>query len=173
MAHSLRFSRRNAEDSEARRKNQEVEEPYQVMNLFFVTLRDWLDRFGKSPSRVPGSILGKIQANFHQLIRARTGRVVDQYRLQLPELSPLVEAEGRPGWFAVPSGGFRYWLKGNGRKTRLIVLSGFRIVGRSGQRHVVTACGTRLLKEDFELVLNLNEDEVRQEDAIRPPATQS
>jgi hypothetical protein len=46
-------------------------------------------------------------------------------------------------------GGFSYWLEGEGEQTKLITESWCRVVGGSGQRHEVTAEGSRLVEEGF------------------------
>lgn len=46
-------------------------------------------------------------------------------------------------------GGFSYWLEGEGEQAKLITESWCRVVGGSGQRHEITAAGSRLLEEGF------------------------
>ena len=63
---------------------------------------------------------------------------------------PLREVESVRIWFAVPGmyGGFAYELRAEG-EPHLLVESWSRVVGGSGQRHVIGAGGTRLVAEGF------------------------
>ena len=45
-------------------------------------------------------------------------------------------------------GGFRYWFDQLGADARLITESSCRVVGGSGERHEVTARGSKLLKKE-------------------------
>jgi hypothetical protein len=100
---------------------------------------------------VPGAELLRIQDRFHALIRERARRMVEDHKLRLPELEPMLEFGQRRFWFAIPEmyGGFAYWLAGEARDARLISESFCRVVGGSGQRHEITATETRLLEEGF------------------------
>jgi hypothetical protein len=101
--------------------------------------------------RVPLEVLQKIQQNFHSTIRSRAEELVDQHSLRLPELEPLLELKKPQMWFAVPGmyGGFNYWLVGNGIDARLVSESWCRVVGGSGERHMITACGVVLEETGF------------------------
>jgi hypothetical protein len=46
-------------------------------------------------------------------------------------------------------GGFEYRLEGTGSETRLIASSWCRVAEGSGQRHEITAAGSRLVEEGF------------------------
>lgn len=94
--------------------------------------------------------LARMQAGFHALIRERAADLVDRHALRLPELEPLREVESVRIWFAVPGmyGGFAYELRAEG-EPHLLVESWSRVVGGSGQRHVIGAGGTRLVAEGF------------------------
>lgn len=100
---------------------------------------------------VPPETLAAIQAHFHEVIRGRAADLVDEHRLRLPELEPLLELEPAPFWFAVPGmyGGFKYDLEAAGVRSRLVVESWCRVCGGSGQRHVVSAAGSTLVDEGF------------------------
>jgi len=100
--------------------------------------------------RVPKEVLVAIQWHFHQLMRQRAGRLIDEHGLALPELLPLLSDTGQV-YFPIPGmyGGFRYWLAGEGAQAKLISVSACRIWGGSGQRHEVTASGARLVEEGF------------------------
>ena len=100
---------------------------------------------------VPADVLARIQANFHEVIRGRADEQVREHQLRLPELEPLLEIRQAPVWFAVPGmyGGFSYTLEADGEQSRLIVESWCRVVGGSGQRHVVSAAGSTLVDEGF------------------------
>jgi len=97
-------------------------------------------------------ILRKIETHFHAVIRARAGKFIDEHGVQLPTLAPLLLAPAKAKtWFPIPGmcGGFNYWLKGHGDKVKLIAESWCRVVEGSGQRHEVTAEGSKLVAEGF------------------------
>lgn len=100
--------------------------------------------------KIPKHILAALQYRFHQLMRSRAARLIDQHQLTLPRLADLSE-DGRQVFFPIPGmyGGFRYWLEGEGEETKLISVSFVRVVGGSGQRHEITAQGCVLLEEGF------------------------
>jgi hypothetical protein len=101
--------------------------------------------------QVPLGILLKIQQHFHEVIRGRANRLVEEHVLRLPELEPLLEMEDPKVWFAVPGmyGGFSYWLEKVGVEARLVTTSWSRIVDGSGQRHEITSAGSKLVEEGF------------------------
>ena len=103
--------------------------------------------------QVAGSILLKIQGHFHAVIRERADCFVQEHALRLPELEPFLESEVSKMWFAVPGmyGGFSFWLETSGSEAQLISESLCRIVGGSGQRHVITSSGSNLVAEGFDL----------------------
>jgi hypothetical protein len=92
-----------------------------------------------------------IQRHFHAVIRERAGNLIDEHNVVLPELRPLLTAEESNAWFPVPGmyGGFSYRLEGEGAQAKLITESWCRVVGGSGQRHEITADGSRLIEEGF------------------------
>ncbi len=100
---------------------------------------------------IPHDTLLAIQAHFHRLVLSRAATVPGANELTLPELTPLLTAPEPTAWFAVPGmyGGFSYRLEGEGMQARLISESWSRVVEGSGQRHEVTASGSKLLDEGF------------------------
>lgn len=102
-------------------------------------------------SQVPPATLRAIESYFHALIRSRAGDLIDRRNLTLPVLAPLLTSKEPKEWFEIPGmyGGFCYWLEGSGDKTKLITESWCRVVGGSGQRHEVTAHGSRLVDQGF------------------------
>jgi hypothetical protein len=103
-------------------------------------------------TKVPSEItLKAIEKHFHELIRARAGKLIAEHNLVLPELTTqLAFAKAKTG-FPIPGmyGGFSYWLEGEGDQIKLISLSWCRIAEGSGQRHEITAAGSRLVDEGF------------------------
>ena len=100
---------------------------------------------------VPPDVLAGIQRHFHDVIRGRAADLVKEHALRLPELEPMLEFRPRKFWFAIPGmyGGFAYWLAYDGSNSKLITESWCRVVGGSGQRHEITAGGSRLVDEGF------------------------
>ncbi|MFC6742118.1 ankyrin repeat domain-containing protein [Methylobacterium tardum] len=102
---------------------------------------------------VPLGVLTAMQHHFHAIIRGRVSDLVRKNALRLPELGPLLELspEAEPIWFAVPGmyGGFSYQLRLDVPTPVLISESWCRVVGGSGQRHEITATGSRLIGEGF------------------------
>ena len=100
---------------------------------------------------VPEETLKAIERHFHEVIRERAGDLIDKHGIEMPHLEDLLGKEDRKAWFPVPGmyGGFSYWLVGEGEEVKLITESWCRIVDGSGQRHVVTAAGTRLVDAGF------------------------
>jgi hypothetical protein len=101
--------------------------------------------------RVPNGVLLKIQTHFHDVIVARTDRLIQQHGIRLPELEPLLEYDATKFWFPVPGmyGGFAYQLENDGVNAKLISESWCRVVGGSGQRHEITSSGSKLVDEGF------------------------
>jgi hypothetical protein len=101
--------------------------------------------------QVPEATLRAIQQHFHEVIRGRAAELIDEQGLELPDLSPLLSTDESEAWFPIPGmyGGFRYWLEGEGETAKLITESWCRVVGGSGQRHEITAQGSRLVEEGF------------------------
>lgn len=101
--------------------------------------------------QVPTGVLLKIQAHFHAVIRRRAKREVQEHRLRLPELEPLLEFKDIRIWFPVPGmyGGFSYRLAADGVEAKLVSESWSRVVEGSGERHEVTSSGGRLVDKGF------------------------
>lgn len=101
---------------------------------------------------IPQHALQQIQQHFHDVIRQRAGHLVDQHKLELPDITPLVHNLTK-AWFPVPGpgmyGGFKYWLEGEGEQAKLISESWCRVVGGSGQRHEITTQGSKLVEQGF------------------------
>ena len=100
---------------------------------------------------VPLEILAKLQANFHTVIRVRAEALIAKYKLRLPELEPLLEIEEPIMLFTVPEmyGGFNYWLEASGPNAKLISHSWSRVVGGSGQYHMITSEGSQLMDKEL------------------------
>ncbi|MGC9258768.1 MAG: hypothetical protein ACP5I8_01640 [Phycisphaerae bacterium] len=100
---------------------------------------------------IPEDTLLAIQQHFHAVIRERAGNLVDEHRVELPDLRPLLTSDEPKAWFPVSGmyGGFSYWLEGEGDDAKLITESWCRVVGGSGQRHEITGQGSRLIAEGF------------------------
>jgi len=100
---------------------------------------------------VPLGVLLKLQAHFHAVIRSRAEELVNEHRLRLPELEPLLELEQPQMWFPVPGmyGGFSYRLEVVGVEAKLVSESWCRVVDGSGQRHEITSTGSRRVAEGF------------------------
>ncbi|TDV45547.1 ankyrin repeat protein [Actinophytocola oryzae] len=91
--------------------------------------------------------LTALRRHLHGLVRERAAELVDEQELRLPEPVVLTEL-GDPGlWFAVPGmyGGFHIVLRGE----ELAVESWSRVVGGSGQRHLITRDGCVLTEQGF------------------------
>jgi hypothetical protein len=100
---------------------------------------------------VPVEQLQALTHHFHALIRQRASELVRQHALRLPELEPLLETQVRKVWFPIPGmyGGFVYWLDEIADRTVLITESWSRVVGDSGECHVVSPSGFLLLESGF------------------------
>ena len=101
--------------------------------------------------RVPHGVLHRMQEHFHAVIIGRAQQQVQELGLRLPELEPMLEFGDERFWFAVPGmyGGFSYRLERDGVEATLISESWCRVAGGSGQRHEITASGSRLVDEGF------------------------
>ena len=100
---------------------------------------------------IPEKTLQAIQRHFHEVIRGRAAKLIAQHDVTLPELLPLLTSNDRKGWFPVPGmyGGFSYWLEGDGEDAKLVAESWCRVSEGSGQRHEVTASGSKLISQGF------------------------
>ena len=99
----------------------------------------------------PASDLDRLQAHFHELIRARAGERLGAEGASLPILAKGRGTEEEPLEFSVSgmSGGFKYWWDVSSPALRLMSESWLRTVPGSGQLHEVTPSGARLLGEGF------------------------
>lgn len=99
----------------------------------------------------PHDVLQAIQHHFHAVIRGRAAGLVDRHDLALPKLALPLPSEAEKAWFPVPGmyGGFSFWFEGEAEDLRLVTESWCRVVGGSGQRHVITAQGSDLVDEGF------------------------
>ena len=95
--------------------------------------------------------LHAIEERFHALIHERCRDLTDN--LELPKLdATTVKDKGFRTYFPVPGfyGGFSYWFqRGNDNSLELVTESWCRIMGGSGQRHVITPQKTTLVEEGF------------------------
>lgn len=98
---------------------------------------------------VPEETLQAIQRHFHELIRDQVAKLIEEHKVTLPDLAPLLTAEEPKAWFRIPGmhGGFSYWLEGEGRDTKLVTESLSGVVEGSGQLYEITASGSQLVKE--------------------------
>ncbi|HUR27731.1 MAG TPA: hypothetical protein VM509_06065 [Planctomycetota bacterium] len=101
--------------------------------------------------KIPDATLLAIQAHFHAVLRGRAAELIEEHALQLPQLESLLAVEDHKAWFPVLGmmGGFSYWLEGDGPDANLVCESWSRVVEGSGQRHEITATGSRLVGEGF------------------------
>ena len=106
---------------------------------------------GEGWPRIPEETLRAIQRHFHEVIRGRAGELIDKNGVSLPELTPLLTSSEPKAWFPIPGmyGGFSYWLEGEGEQAKPISESWCRVVGGSGERHEITANGSRLVDRGF------------------------
>lgn len=96
--------------------------------------------------------LSKIQAHFHKVIIGRIEHTIPEWAsFRLPDLEILLEIEQPRMWFPVPGmyGGFSYKLEIEGENVKLISESWCRVVGGSGERHEITAEGSKLVEQGF------------------------
>jgi hypothetical protein len=100
---------------------------------------------------IPSDVLQSIQQHFHAVIRERAEQLVREHELRLPELEPLLEMSEPKMWFSVPGmyGGFHYWLDLIAGDAVLVAESWCRVVGGSGQRHLISRYGSLLIAEGF------------------------
>jgi hypothetical protein len=97
--------------------------------------------------QIPKEMLLAIQQHFHEVIRGRAAELIDQQKLELPELT----FSKSKSWFPISGmyGGFSYWWEGEGKQAKLITESWCRVAGGSGQRHEITDRGSHLVDEGF------------------------
>ena len=95
--------------------------------------------------------LNRIQIHFHATIQHRIRHLLKKYPLRLPELVVMLELEKPFMRFYVPGmyGGFHYILEGEGKNIKLLSESYCRVAEGSGQRHQITANGSKLIEQGF------------------------
>lgn len=101
--------------------------------------------------QIPDEVLVAIQRHFHAVIRGRAGTLIEERGIELPDLRVAAASEKRRHWLDIPgmAGGFKYWFEGEGAETKLFAESWCRMVDGSGERHEITAEGSRLVAEGF------------------------
>ena len=97
------------------------------------------------------SELMRIQELFHGLIRSRARQGGLDIPGDLPPLDRRMTNESEPRWYPVQgmAGGFAFRLQYRERWLELTAESWCRVVGGSGQRHLVTAQEVILKNEGF------------------------
>ena len=102
----------------------------------------------RSVRSVPPEQLLRLNAQFHHLIMERAAHLVGEQDLCLPKIDPLVALDQPLLWFPVPGmyGGFRAELHRAGPEPQLLVSSWNRVVGGSGQTHIVMPHGYVMLE---------------------------
>ena len=108
---------------------------------------DLAERLEPEPStRVDPRVLARLDAHLESLVNSRIRPQLD-VQLRYPATSVLTEIGDLELWFPVPGmyGGFSIRLM----RSYLFVRSWCRVVGGSGQAHVVTAEGSTLVEEGF------------------------
>lgn len=118
---------------------------------FIGGLREALGGAPPAARAAPATDLDRVQAHFHELIRARAGERLGAEGVSLPTLAKGRGTEEEPIEFPVSgmSGGFKYWWDVSSPALRLMSESWSRTVPGSGQLHEVTPTGARLLGEGF------------------------
>ncbi|WP_156758592.1 ankyrin repeat domain-containing protein [Actinokineospora pegani] len=88
-----------------------------------------------------------LRPHLHAVILERVAPEVAEHRLRLPEVSIIAEQRDPRIGFPIPGmyGGFTLRLDGD----TLVSESWSRVVGGSGQRHVITAAGAELVESGF------------------------
>jgi hypothetical protein len=109
------------------------------------------ERTGGGAPWVSTKTLKILEQQFHAIIRARAAEFSVEHLVELPSLAPLLAQSEPKAWFPIDGmyGGFSYWLTGSGNRIKLIAESWSRVVGGSGQRHEITADGSKLVAEGF------------------------
>lgn len=84
--------------------------------------------------------LRALQLHFHEVIRARSGHLIDLHQVTLPKLRSPLPSQASAKWFPVPGmyGGFSYWGEQRGDQTILMSESWSRVrrgLGRAPRDH--------------------------------------
>jgi len=97
------------------------------------------------------SELKEIEEGFHILIQSRLSEFQVPLPRELPHLEGLRATKKNPAWFDVDGmyGGFSYYFLSRKAPAKLIVESWSRIIGGSGQRHLITQNSTELVEAGF------------------------
>lgn len=99
---------------------------------------------------IPTNHLEQLQEQLNHLILQRSSTFGITVAV-FPKLTlPLPSLEKR-AWFPVSGmyGGFAYWKDTTKQESALIVESWSRVVGGSGQRHLVLPSGVTLIEDDI------------------------
>jgi hypothetical protein len=95
--------------------------------------------------------IDELESRFRALILQRVAELFPS--LSLPDLPRLLDPSDRDEekWLPIPGmyGGFSYRLEGASEDHTLIVDSWSRIIGGSGQRHLITPEETKLMDSGF------------------------
>lgn len=91
------------------------------------------------------------EEGFHALIRSRLEELGLPLPKELPHIEGLRATKKNPAWLDVDGmyGGFSYFFLSRKAPAKLIVESWSRIIGGSGQRHLVTSSATDLVEAGF------------------------
>lgn len=103
------------------------------------------------------SELEAIEKNFHDLMwyRCRNSKNCQEWlhdnESVLPTISNILLTSSSPEWFAIPGmyGGFSYALVSTNGAPALLTESWIRVVGGSGERHIITPSQVILIGAGF------------------------
>jgi hypothetical protein len=98
-------------------------------------------------SLVATDVLRLIEQHFHETIKQRAASLIEEQKLQLPQLEILLELENAALYFPIPGmyGGFNYSLKSDLSEPVLFTASECRVRGGSEQMHKITTAGSELV----------------------------
>ena len=123
----------------------------------FVTINSFMKQRPESDKNVSKEALDSIQKNFHNLIRYRNRGIerIESWLTANEDILPIISKElldeTEPQWFSVGGmyGGFSYGLIILNDVPTLVTESWIRIVGGSGQQHMITADKVELVARGF------------------------
>lgn len=104
------------------------------------------------PRPVSEWLIERIEIYFHAVMLGRAARQINENRLRLPQLSPLLEYRDSTCWCTVRgmTGGFQYWFEfGEDNAPKLVSESWCRVVQGSGERHEITVNGLKMTESGF------------------------